>query len=101
MQRVGSNYEMYVNGTLVSLTKGTLSSDPTDEVQNMMHNLFIGTFAGNNPEYYFKGYNFSGKIDDINFYTRALLPCEIKKLYSSKTSRIKKKYNFRFCIHKK
>ncbi len=90
MQRVGSNYEMYVNGTLVSLTKDTLSSDPTNELQNMMHNLFIGIFAGNNSEYYFKGCNFSGKIDDINFYTRALSPCEIKKLYSSKTSRIKK-----------
>ncbi len=82
MQRVGANYELYLNGELVSISKSTASSDPSDELLNMMHNLFIGSFAGNNPEYYFKGYNFSGKIDDINFYTRALLPCEIQQLYT-------------------
>lgn len=81
-QRVGNTYEVYVNGVLSSITEQVFAnSSASDQLINMMHNLYIGSFAGNNPAYYFKGYNFSGKIDDINFYTRALSQCEIDILY--------------------
>ena len=80
-QRIDDIYKFYINGNLISITKTATASLPSNALIDMDHSLYIGTFAGNNPNYYFNGYNFSGKIDDFRYFTNALNEQEILKLY--------------------
>jgi len=71
---------IYVNGQLKSKEQTALNN------MDMYHNLFIGTFSGNNP-YQTKGkynYSYNGKIDDIAIYNRALSDEEILQLSEDK-----------------
>ncbi|MFT7591273.1 MAG: hypothetical protein ACI9UJ_001196 [bacterium] len=47
---------------------------------DMDHDLYLGTFSGNNKTYSVN-YNFKGKMDDFRYYNRALEEKEIKYLY--------------------
>lgn len=73
--RSGSTTYNYVDGILISIN--TTNSDTL----NMHHNLYIGTFSGNNPNYINYNYNFKGKIDDVLFYNRALSSQDIQNIY--------------------
>jgi hypothetical protein len=48
----------------------------------MNHNLYLGTFSGDNPYYQRLHYNFDGKIDDIRIYNIALKEVEVTALYN-------------------
>jgi len=56
----------------------------TDEILNMQHQWFIGTFSGYNQNYNHSEYNYSykGRLDDLRIYNRALNAFEIVKLYN-------------------
>jgi hypothetical protein len=62
----GTNYTMYKNGQVVRHLAGTSPTDTRGE-------LHIGSYGG--------GFLFSGKIDDITIYNRALPQAEITQLY--------------------
>jgi len=74
---------IYVNGDLRSKEKLNLKN------MDMYHNLFIGTYMGNNPhasaltdnKY---NHSFNGIIDDIAIYNRALSDKEILQLSEDK-----------------
>jgi len=53
----------------------------SDQLLNMDHNYYIGDFAGNNPNYFLKGYSFWGAIDDLKFFSKAISSEEIFNLY--------------------
>ncbi|MCK4663035.1 MAG: hypothetical protein KAT68_09235 [Bacteroidales bacterium] len=70
----------YFDGELVNSTYSM--QDNRNDLLNMQHQWFIGTFAGNNPNYNDFNYNFHGKIDDIRVYHRALDENEIETIYN-------------------
>ena len=80
-QKNGLQYELFIDGILVSIVPTSNAATPSNQIKDMMHNLYIGTFAGNNPMYYFNSYNFNGKIDDINIFDKALSKDQITELY--------------------
>lgn len=66
----------YVDGVLVD----SIYNDGV--ILNMNHNLYLGTFSGDNPYYQRLHYNFDGKIDDIRIYNIALKEEEVTALYN-------------------
>lgn len=73
--RSGNLTYNYVNGLLID----SVVTNP--DLLDMQHEWFIGTFAGNNPNYVDFNFNFNGKIDDILFYRCALNELEVHNLY--------------------
>jgi len=66
ISRKGNSLYQYIDGKLVG------QGDASNSSLNMQHNLYVGTFSGNNP-YYNRGrfnYSFKGIIDDINVYNK-------------------------------
>lgn len=80
--RQGNLLKHYLNGSLVNTTTAVSRSF------NMAHNMFIGTFAGNNPYYNGINYNFDGKIDDILIFSRALDENEIANIFKLPTNKL-------------
>ena len=72
MRRGGKMYQ-YIDGQLV------MSAQKKAKVLDMQHPWYVGTFAGNNPDYLYGSfnYNFHGVIDDLRIYFRALNETEI------------------------
>jgi len=54
---------------------------------NMNHHWFVGTFAGNNPNYTIRGnrfnYSFRGMLDELRIYSRALSAGEVETIYGA------------------
>jgi len=71
---------LYINGQISSKEENSFGN------LDMFHNVFIGTYGGNNPNYHGGRYNYSfnGKIDDIAIYNRALSDEEILQLSENK-----------------
>ncbi|RLG28126.1 hypothetical protein DRO03_10600, partial [Methanosarcinales archaeon] len=84
--RKGDMDYTYIGGQLISATYSSRFNVKSNELLNMQHNWFIGTFSGNNPNYN-RGvfnYGFYGIIDEVCIYNRALTADEIKTLYEGK-----------------
>jgi hypothetical protein len=69
-----SGHEIYMNGILVSSDNITGSVQP-----NTTYDLYLGSHQPFNVNYW----SWSGKLDDIGIWNRALTDCEIKDLYNS------------------
>lgn len=71
----------YINGKLIHPTYYRHSV--SDQILNMQHKWFIGTFSGYNTNYNHSDYNYSykGRLDDLRIYNRALGASEIEELY--------------------
>ena len=82
--RNGSQDYTYFDGELVNSTYSSQNNRST--LLNMQHPWFIGTFAGNNPNYNNFNYNFDGKIDDVYIYNRAISEEEVLELYNYEES---------------
>jgi len=80
-QRKGDVTSLYENGTLVT-TKTGMNSD----ISNMFHSLYLGTFNGNNPNYYYSEYNYRGAIDEVTIWNKALDSKGIEYLMTKNTN---------------
>ncbi len=83
LERKGDQDYTYIDGELIT---STYKSDfRSDDLLDMKHRWFIGTFSGNNPYYTTKriNYSFHGKIDELRIYSRALSASEVEELYYS------------------
>jgi hypothetical protein len=69
-----SGHEIYMNGILVSSDNITGSVQP-----NTTYDLYLGSHQPFNVNYW----SWSGILDDIGIWNRALTDCEIKDLYNS------------------
>lgn len=65
----GSNSKLYINGVLRSITQKTTSFSPSDR------DLFFG--RNEDPTF---PYNFTGAIDEIRIYNKAITPIQVAKL---------------------
>lgn len=79
--RKGNMDYTYIDGQLISANY--IRDVKRDDLLNMQHNWFIGTFSGNNPNYNSGvfNYGFYGIIDEVKIYSRALTADEITTLY--------------------
>jgi hypothetical protein len=71
----GTRLRIYVNGALAS------STPYTTPLANSATNLRIGSGAG-------IGYPWSGPLDDVRIYNRALSATEVKQLYNSSANTV-------------
>jgi len=75
--REGNHTYHYVNSALERVENND------GNILNMYHYLWLGTFAGNNPNYRPDlNFNFDGKIDDVKIYTRSLTATEVVEIYN-------------------
>jgi uncharacterized repeat protein (TIGR01451 family) len=79
--RKGNMDYTYIDGQLISANY--IKDAKRDDLLNMQHNWFIGTYSGNNPNYNSGvfNYGFYGIIDEVKIYSRALTVDEITMLY--------------------
>jgi hypothetical protein len=82
--RLGDKDYTYIDGQLINSTYVSGRDVKRDDLLNMQHTWFVGTFSGNNPNYNGGRFNYSfyGLIDDIRIYNRALSESAIKELYN-------------------
>lgn len=82
--RIGDTDYTYFDGKLIASTY--YKNNKRSDLLNMQHNWFIGTFSGNNPNYYAiqEGFNYSfyGLLDEMYIHNRALSESEIQQLYN-------------------
>jgi len=76
----GADARQFIDGVLVNQSTRRI------ENLNMMHDLYIGTFSGNNPNYVGGKYNYSfnGSIDDLRIYNRVISDKKLAILFSEK-----------------
>ncbi|PPA78985.1 MAG: Translocon-associated protein beta (TRAPB) [ANME-2 cluster archaeon HR1] len=79
--RKGNMDYTYIDGQLILVNY--VGYVKRDDLLNMQHNWFIGTFSGNNPNYSrgVSNYGFYGIIDEVKIYSRALTADEITTLF--------------------
>src|ERR1035437_2792045 len=79
--RSGNVTYLYLNDSLL-LKKDSMNTD----ISNMFHELYIGTGLGDNPNYFYTGYNFKGSIDDISLWNVPSLPIKIAPTIQNATN---------------
>ncbi|MCP4350017.1 MAG: LamG domain-containing protein [Desulfobacterales bacterium] len=86
--RIDDTDYTYFDGEIIEPTYSI--NNKKNDLLDMQHYWFIGTYSGNNPNYnpIKNGFNYSfkGLIDDLRIYNRSLSESEIQELYNTENS---------------